>query len=272
MNKRLNRFLTVIYIISIALYITSCKKDKLPIPRADSDIEIEGCIAEFLFNSNLNDETGNGNDGSGNVTYTFDRLYNKNQAAEFTGDNYMQIGIMSSLSTSMQKFSISFWMKSNTVGKSSYESLMKVINGVEEGMAVPVGMGSELIGVELHRGIDDSFQEGNIRLDVRDKDNAYLIFNTYNTEIFNNEWHHIVFVVEKLSEMNMSVYIDNTLQKSGFFKEGKPDSFNGFYIPFTIGAANNRGTIETFYTGAIDNLRFYSKALSVIEIEKLFNE
>jgi hypothetical protein len=73
---------------------------------------IPGLVASYPFNSNANDESGNGNNGVVyGATLTTDRFGNPNRAYNFTGiDNYIEIPSSSSLQIT-SPITISFWMK-----------------------------------------------------------------------------------------------------------------------------------------------------------------
>ncbi|HNX88445.1 MAG TPA: C10 family peptidase [Paludibacteraceae bacterium] len=81
-----------------------------------SGIPSNGLVAQYPFNGNANDESGNGNNGiiQGNVISTSDRLGNANSAYEFPGVAFNYIQVPDAASLHLNVFSLSAWIYSST--------------------------------------------------------------------------------------------------------------------------------------------------------------
>lgn len=84
------------------------------------------------------------------------------------------------------------------------------------------------------------------------------------------KWHHIVYAIEDAGEPKISVYMDGDSQELIFGKESKLDNFVPFVQPVYIGAANNRGNVERFFPGVIDEVRIYNRPLTADEVTQNF--
>jgi hypothetical protein len=141
---------------------------------------------------------------------------------------------------------------------------MKTINDAPKGT---------LLSIEVHRGKSSSFNPGVVRLDIRDEFDRYFTIYIDKPEIFDNNWHNIIFVVDSASKNKGEVFVDGVyIEKDPAFGAQSPSVFEPFEHSLTIGAANNRGEIETYFRGALDDIRFYNKSLDTDEIEKLHYE
>jgi len=74
-----------------------------------------------------------------------------------------------------------------------------------------------------------------------------------------NQWTHIVSIYDGI---NMSIYINGVLANS----KNNPGSIAGFDSGFSLG-----GHQATYWTGSIDQLYIYNRALSQAEVTQLYN-
>ena len=211
-------FTTLLFLIASAVVVISQTPE-------------DSLIAKFPFNNNCKDESGNGNNGItyGGVEYCANRFDYASRSVEFNGtDSYIDIGYMDSLNV----------------------NLNKTINDAGAGT---------VFSIEVNRGASAVFNPGVIRLDLRDESDRYFTIYIDKPEIFDNNWHNIIFVIDDASNNVGSVYVDNEyIEKDPSFGSESPDGFDTFDHPLVIGAANNRGTIETYFKGKLDDVRFYS--------------
>ena len=82
------------------------------------------------------------------------------------------------------------------------------------------------------------------------------------------EWHHIVFAIEDAGIPKVNIYMDGTEQIVVLSEAKKLRTFEPFVEPIYIGAANNRGSVEKFFPGAIDEVRIYDRPLSADEVTR----
>ena len=98
-----------------------------------------------------------------------------------------------------------------------------------------------------------------------------------NTEIPENEWHHVVATCD-LTNGAMEFYLDGELtMRWDKENEGKLDITNKTFAPAPEGTKLLLGLQEPdsetgFYTGKLDDLAFYTVALDGGQVAKLFND
>ncbi len=78
------------------------------------------------------------------------------------------------------------------------------------------------------------------------------------------------FAIEDAGEPKISIYMDGNPQEVIVGKESKLDNFVPFVRPVYIGAANNRGNVERFFPGVIDEVRIYDRSLTADEVIQNF--
>lgn len=83
-----------------------------------------------------------------------------------------------------------------------------------------------------------------------------------------NTWHHVVGV-KSAADNIVRIYVDTVAgANSSAVTEADPTDLDN--VPITIGARRN--TPDEVWSGYIDDVRFYDKALSLAEITALYNE
>ena len=227
-----------------------------------SQIPVNELTGYWPFNGNANDVSGNGNDGIVHgASLTSDRFDCTGSAYYFDGiDDYIEIGTLPGLIEHLNSYSISFWYKSGS-DVLEWSSIIGSINNAPAEMAFEIN---------FHRnGL--FFQFGRISFIIRSNDDKYLSFAVYATETFGNQWHHIVFNFEDPAHNSASVFIDGIIRDMEYVTTEGPVNYVQFEIPFTLGATNNRGTINRFYKGCIDDFRIYGRILTKDEIKSLYH-
>jgi gliding motility-associated-like protein len=227
-----------------------------------SQIPVNELIGYWPFNGNANDVSGNGNDGIVHgASLVLDRFDCIESAYYFDGiDDYIEIGTLPGLIEHLNNYSISFWYKSGT-DISEWSSIIGSINNAPAEMAFEIN---------FHRnGL--VFQFGRISFIIRSNDDKYLTFAVYASETFDNQWHHIVFNFEDPANNKASVFIDGIIRDMEYVTTEGPANYAQFEIPFTLGATNNRGTINRFYKGCIDDFRIHGRILTENEIKSLYH-
>jgi len=97
-----------------------------------------------------------------------------------------------------------------------------------------------------------------LKVIVRDDAGTIILDKTFTKVIFDNNWHHIVYVD---NQGNVSLYVDGTLDDTATYVRGTL-TLNKASI-----AAQSRTTVESFFNGTIDEVRIYNRALSEEEIK-----
>jgi hypothetical protein len=253
------RFKLITVLITILLFTVQCEKeDSVTVPS-------EGLIAYYPFNGSALDESGHSHDGIiYGAIFKTDRS-NRGRSIMFDGiDDYIKLDRMDTFNSSLESFSISFWIKSDTIDVSKYESIMKTIN------SDPAGT---MFSIEIHRGLSATLNIGVIRLDLRDNNDKYFTIYVDRADVFDNKWHNLTFIITSAKKNQGDVFIDGELaSKDDFFVRygsESPTDFDAFDYDLTLGSGNNRGNIESFFKGSLDEILFYNRPLTTIEILQL---
>lgn len=193
---------------------------------------LSGLIAYYPFNSNANDESGNGNNGTlYGATPTTDRFGNINSAYAFDGNGqYMNANF-----TPNSVFSISIWIKKscqqngNAGVLSTYSGGFFNFDGVYYAVAGPFEV-------------------------IRYDGNSYYIISSSNTN-----WEHLAIVSDGT---NVRVY-ENNWKKLDFIGTTNHSAV----LVFGDSRYNGR-----YFTGSLDDIVVYNRALTELEIQALYHE
>ncbi|MCP4415219.1 MAG: hypothetical protein GY805_01260 [Chloroflexi bacterium] len=227
----------------------------------------DGLIAYYPFNGNANDESGNGYHGTiYGATLTTDRLGNSDSAYKFNGNSNAIIVPGNDLKLRFldgSDISLSAW-----VFLEGYNSDHTIIVAMESGITVQT------------------------RASLRVDSNGYPYYYALPVpkELFGdspiplNEWHHIAVGHDG---SDAKLYLDGELiaHNPSFgaltapylecigWPDPLPLPFQHKCVSVTIGAWTDFwGVEESVFNGTIDEVRLYQRALSISEIEELFNE
>lgn len=260
--------LLIFNIVCFVIMIQCDKYDSVDSDRSLGYLPENGLLAYYSFNHNSVDMSGNHHDGiiSG-ALFTNDRSDYKDHSLFFDGINdFVELDKMESFNSSLESFSISFWIKCDTLDLYGYETVMKTINNDPAGT---------MFSIEIHRGKSASLVIGVIRLDIRDNNDKYFTIYIHRSDVFDNKWHNLTFIISSARNNQGDVFIDGELESKNdyFVRIGSqsPVDFEKFDHNLIIGAGNNRGTVETFLRGCLDDIVFYNRPLTTNEILQLYN-
>ncbi len=198
-------------------------------------------VAWYPFNGNAHDESGNGNHGVINgATLTTDRNGNGNSAYSFNGiDN--SIVSTPNLPTGNTARTISLWTKTN----SSSSSLMSAA-------AYGSGAGGYVIfpAFILNSNGKYYFESGS---------SSNQLFSESN--VCDNTWHQITLTYSGLNTP-VQMYVDGILNATSVNLDLITES-----SPFVIGSAS---WANLWFTGSIDDIAIYNRALTQEEITALY--
>jgi hypothetical protein len=203
----------------------------------------DGLIAYYPFSGNAKDGSGNGRDGiAASIIYGSDRNGKPESAAYFNGEGCLiQIP---GLGPELRSFSISFWYRTTQGG-----TILSTDN--------------------IYVGADDSYNQliTSWVLKIGDSDGVYAAAG--NPVYFDNTWHHVVMTHNAVSE-TIITYFD------GNVRHERPSSgyFVGNSSPISIGSLINETNTGDFYiehsfTGGVDDIYFFNRALTAEEVAKL---
>lgn len=208
-----------------------------------------GLVAYYPFNGNANDESGFGDNGVvSNAALTADRFGTPNSAYSFNSSLSAQITTAGkAVPTGPGKaktFTCWFKMPTSSGGGSLWSA------------GLP-GQGNGLAGLIFYVNQDTSGME------VGMWDSGFWTYLP-SSDLY-GAWHQYVVVIDSAS--NVSAYLDGEFFS---FQTSAPPgtSFNIASAPFIIGHWD--GT-SRWFDGLIDDVRIYSRALSVQEVYQLYN-
>ncbi len=194
-----------------------------------------GLIAYLPFNGNAIDESGNGHNGIvTGATLTSDRFGQPNRAYQFDGaSQFVALTGTTNLNFTSGGFTLSAWV--------SYDSVPG------EGMIVAKHYGGSWNGffLQISGNAPAFFLNGEPRL---------VSGQTAN----DGTWHHLVGVFDGTTQL---LYLDGGLKGS----RAMP-----YTVPNAASIEIGRATVASYFKGKIDDVRVYSRPLSVAEVTVLY--
>ena len=217
----------------------------------NAQIPMEGLQGYWPFNGSADEFFENENNGIVNgATLTQDRCGNPTCAYNFDGVNDFIECSTDSLEV-IDEISISLWIKKSEMGV---------------GADIAVSKFSEFT---FDSGYNIQFDaNGAAEIRGRDRNEFFSESDNNNISLLDDEWHHLVGIVDKST---WRIYVDNVLV----------GSFDNGHSMVNIGASannlrfgrrsSNSSTLPpNFYKGDIDDIFIYNRAISLDEINTLY--
>lgn len=219
-----------------------------------------GLVAKYSFNNgNANDEAGTNNGIVNGATLTADRFGNANKAYYFNALNQNSILIPNNTAidfTNSGDFSITFWMKNSIENGYSGPLVKSQSNGSQNGYGF------------MCNNSDPGYCNGNGTFffytasgPQQDACADSLISNNVTT------WMFITGIFDATNQL--SFLFVNSIMQSDIGGVGNMTGIlsnpEDLYIGGFVSA-------NLFYSGAIDDVRFYNRMLTQVEIDSLYNE
>ena len=208
-----------------------------------------GLVAYYPFNGNANDESGYNNNGIiTGATLTSDRFGRTNRAYNFDGiDDVIRItdptsGVLDFMGGS---FTITAWIKTLDPDGGM---VCKAIGANSDG-----DYGLELV------------DNGKFKINVGYGGGVGGLRHSQNI-INSGEWKHIVGVYQ--NRTNINVYVNGVLNNGYYYFDN--GDMGDSPADLLFGKATNTGG-GYYYTGSLDEIRIYNKALSNTEIDSLYH-
>lgn len=199
-----------------------------------------GLIAYYPFNGNLNDESGNGNNGINyGAALTADRFGNPERAYSFN-HSYIEIPNSASLQAPVNSITLAFWTNISQWDNNSAGFMAKSNSGA--------------LG---QYGVISSSNPNYIQFDLGGQ---YVRITRY---FALNTWY---FICLKWNGQKAKMYLNGVIYDSVSFTGTVPADNN----PLILGK-HTPGT-ERFLIGKLDDVRIYKRTLADTEIEKLYYE
>lgn len=213
----------------------------------------DGLAAFFPFDGSGNDAGPNkadaANQGIGTILFNESDRKSVNPVAMFDGASVLVVPDHNAFNFGTSDFSVACWIKTDQTNKMMIWQESGA-NGSKDNQA--------------WLRIGDNTTSRMLRFAVED-DTGGKILNS-ETGVSDNEWHHVVCV---RSGMTSTVYIDGTLVLAGDASTMKAVSNPQ---PFKIGGqeTGGGGSYSSLFTGSLDELILYNRALTSQEITSLF--
>lgn len=201
-----------------------------------------GLVAYYQFNGSALDASGNGNNGTVyGATLTTDRFGQRSEAYSFNGSSWIDIG---SVVSRYDLLTLSAWVYSTDSSAGPYSHAI-----VTKPRFAPSGAGLRL---DLYDGkLETGFNNSAVNLVVSDTNSA-----------IDGRWHHAVAVA---NVTNVLLYVDGHFSGSAPFPSNPVTSAASMFI----GKESEGGELR-FFTGLIDDVRIYTRALSPAEVQQLY--
>ena len=223
--------------------------------------DIAGDIAEDVWGKNDGTVVGSPKVVAGRVK----------DALEFDGlDDYVNLTNLGDFGSQMGTSTFEAWIK--TSFKEDWTTLFKIID-----RDCSMGWGLDLNASSHFDQI--VFKKDAISRYMRHKLGENGCKSTTSgtpVSIFDGKWHHIVHVndtyVDKagLELREQPLYIDGKLHPPGLSIGTALDTFIPFMEAVYLGAGNNLGKAERFFSGRIDEVRIYNRPLTHDEVRQNF--
>jgi hypothetical protein len=211
-----------------------------------------GLVSHFTFDGNLEDSVS-GNHGTlsaGEATFVSGFDGRAGGALSFSGSQLVNLTYTSGLPLSANMaFSVSMWVK----------------GGLQNDRRV-FSEGSSTSNTPLYNiGTDNTGATGAVDIFIRNDANQTLV-NHHKTprSAFNNVWHHIAVVDDNGV---ITIYIDGIAETQRVTYTRSPLTVNRT----SIGGIQRAGA-GSFFTGVIDDVRFYDHALTAEEVAAFLAE
>ncbi|MBF0459032.1 MAG: hypothetical protein HQK99_14175 [Nitrospirae bacterium] len=214
----------------------------------------EGLIAYYPFNGNANDESGNNHNGVVHgAALTADRFGRANSAYEFNGtSDYIQALSSSSLNPGSGSFTYAFWIKTR------YPQLGYIVGRYDQ-------YSSSNVCVNTTWGIQFNNAKTLFAYNRDPNSSGSCSQQIININALDDGNYHFIAVVRDKAAGLIRYYIDGShvVDQTDYSKSIVVNT------PLKIGT---HGTWNTYYKGAIDDIRIYNRAITEAEVQELYIE
>jgi hypothetical protein len=251
----MNKTFLMILLIFIMCLFSNCRngvtEESNPITTSNlinDGMPTQGLIAYYPFYGNVDDYSGNGNNGTNHgVTLTADRFGRANSACHFSGGSY--IGIPELFPSTVSAFTFAAWIMKDTSDNAAHEILFK---GLNQGQ-VSMGLLSGNAGFSVCLGNSPTNWNAASIQDTLKAKTYYFLVGRYikgqKVEFFVNGT-----LAASLSIPNLPLYT-NSSNNEGYSEIGTVSSQANYY-----------------WNGVLDDLRIFNRAISDEEVQALYHE
>ncbi len=208
----------------------------------------DSLIAYYPFNGNSNDESGNGNDLTpmGGIILSTDRFGNDSSAYAFDGtDDHLLLEDTSAMQFGPEDLTVCVWIRTSQYGR-------VISRGECNGSA---GWQITLDG------------PGRITVAMQFPTNSGAHYFISTDSGYNDDqWHFVAFTRDN---GNIQIFGDGLVDGgTGTFS----NSMTNPNIQLAIGRNMESSPCDQYFSGLIDDIRFYARALSATEVDSLYHE
>lgn len=206
-------------------------------------------LAEYTFSGNMKDTSENGYHGTTDnpPTLTEDREGNPGSAYHFTGGQYIDLGDYPEFGK--DTFTVALWFKHDEV-----TGISQLIGKANNNYWFNQGEVGYFVGLRDFSGV------AKVVMQIRSNED----YRSTEVAIDENEWHFVALIKDT---NNISLYVDGIAAFKNTANLGDV-SADGYQTRLGLNAAGIAGSQK--YSGAIDDVRIYSEALTAEEINELF--
>jgi hypothetical protein len=217
---------------------------------AFAQIPTNGLIGYYPFTGNANDQSGNSNNGTvTGAILTTDRFGNTNSAYSFNGTSDLISFPQLFAFNQTGDASISIWINSNTPPSNVQATFLK------SNLSTP---DNNRFNFFLNPLSGDTLK---LNFDYRETNSTIHILNICNT-LTKYNWQNIVY---SRTGNTYKLYVNGQLINSSVDNAPNLPTATGWLV------GNDPSSIHDF-SGKIDDIRIYSRALDSVEVNSIFNE
>lgn len=212
-----------------------------------SNVPTAGLVAYYPFNGNANDASGNGNNGTVNgATLTTDKIGSLNSAYSFDGNDWVESTI-SSIPTGSSPRTISIWTNAtNTTNTSGRTAFHYGINTTNNRFCILQWPLQPVVVAQAN--------------DACSNCSGTTTINP--SSVQSNQWNNFIVTYDGTT---MKFYINGVIS----FQSAR--TYNTTYSSFKIGKSIDTHLSGEYFTGKLDDIGIWNRALTQSEITALYN-
>ena len=246
---------TSILVLSLGILTHDAHADILPgiLAVNNTSVPTAGLVAEWRFENNASDTSGNGHNGAtgGGTTYVSGKI---GEALNFDGTGIDRIPYSSALDFPTSSFSTSLWIKTTSQNLGLIVDHRRNNDACYSGYSIEDAGSGKLVG--------------RLRICAPATDTA-ANFDVLTNTVNDGSWHNIVFVVDRTNHVS-KMYQDGVLVNS--LDISALGNISQTSIGVDLGYTGNPNTPVDPFTGTLDQIRVYNRALTSNEVNSLYNE
>ena len=188
-------------------------------------------------------------------------LFDNPYALTFNGTSqYVNIGTLGSFGSQRNNITISAW-----VNMGSNTSMSDIYGGNDVYLS-----GRNGISLRVNANHGNTLLAGSIRVAMSSDEATPKILSgaTDANSLPINGWHIVTAIITP-STNTIIIYVDGVSQPVTYSYQQTPAIFNNFIFAHFIGAFDGAGQISNFFSGSIDDVRIYNRALTTTEVANL---